>query len=77
MHLHISNLNDFQLLKYDAFVVNEKIFRATESIKDAIMTFNVDAKLRDIQIVQKFSSKQVAQLLSEVITDAERVIQVL
>ena len=36
MHLHVSNLTDYQLLKYQAFVVQEQVFNTKESIKDAV-----------------------------------------
>ena len=48
MHLHVSNLVNFQLLKYDAFVVQEKILNTVDEIKDAVRTLSVAACLSNI-----------------------------
>ena len=73
MHLHVSNLTDFQLLKYDAFVVQEKVYNTEDSIKDVIKMQSVAAILGNIKILHNNVPQNGQTLLKEVITDAERV----
>ena len=74
MHLHVSNLSDFKLLKYGAFVANEKVFDAAELTKDVIKTCSFESSHFGIEISMKASR---IDSLVEMITDAERVTQVL
>ena len=74
MHLHVSNLSDFKLLKYGAFVANERVFDTVDSVRDLIKTYIFEANLYGVNIIFKVKKNTSAV---EVITDNERVTQVL
>ena len=43
MHLHVSNLSDFKLLKYGAFVAHDKVFDCVDTINDLIKSYSFEA----------------------------------
>ena len=75
MHLHVSNLSDFKLLKYGAFVANDKVIDCVDTIKDLIKSYMFEAKLYGVDL--NFKMRENSTGPSAVITDKERVLQVL
>ena len=75
MQLLITNLTSFQHLKYGRVVVQEKFFEAKEVIMEIIEILDAQAKLKGVKLC--FSGTEIESEALEVITDAEKVIQVL
>lgn len=74
MHLHVSNLSDFKLIKYGAFVANEKVFDCVDAIKDMIKQYSFEATLYGVDLQFKMRRNAGPDV---VITDKERILQVL
>lgn len=80
MHLHVQNFTDLQLIKFNAFKAENKVLRLEEAVKDVIKMHSAAAKMSFIEIVFDNETSKVdsrSPLPSKVLTDAERVIQVL
>ena len=68
------NLSDYQHLKYDTFATQEKVFDPTDAIKEVVKTHSIESSINNISI--KYNTDERDRPV-EVITDAERIIQVL
>ena len=75
MQLLVTNLTSFQHLKYGKVVVQEKLFEAKEAIMEIIAILVAQAKLKGVALC--FSDTEIESETLGVITDADKVIQVL
>ena len=75
MQLLVTNLTSFQHIKYGKFVVQEKLFEAKEAILEIIAILVAQAKLKSVSLC--FDDTEIESKPLTVITDADKVIQVL
>lgn len=70
--------NDFQHIKFDIFLPQEKLLNISSCINDIIQAHSLDAQVRETKIV-RLSETEVTeeQHLQSVLVDADRTFQVL
>ena len=50
MQLLVKNLSDYQSLKYDTFVTQEKVFNPNDAIKEVVKMHSIESRISQVSI---------------------------